>query len=249
MFFEEEPLGVGALPEEEIRGAVFAGGPDDEIDIGELRVVEEGAKRGFIDSLHVALRYTAGLLCVILSAVRGGERCIEGWASGTQGDTQIAIHCPYHFILPPVIEGEVKREVRIVLRLLCDFFECLGEIFGNTVRAAGVEEAGALLCHVSAVFANVTLEETHELCDFLWIAFPVFRGEAPDSENSNAWVLPAPVRERAEVLDGFCMSIPWVEILRACPTAVAIGDEGKVEFLLGFRHGCRDVLLLFPGHG
>src|SRR3989338_5655305 len=51
-FFGEDPFGVGALPEEEVAGALLTGGADDKVDIGERGVIEVRAKCVMVRRAH-----------------------------------------------------------------------------------------------------------------------------------------------------------------------------------------------------
>src|SRR3989338_7842257 len=203
---EEEPFGVGRLPEEEVAGALLTGGTDDEVNVGERGVVEVGADRidGVIPSV-VEGRY-GSFLCFVHAVYRTDD-----------------------FIFSSIIQGHVEREVRIVLRLLGDVFERFCEREGDPVGAAGVEEAGSLLRHISSVFPNVAFEEIHELAHFFGIPLPILRRKAPDGQYSDCGVLSAPVGDGAKIFDGFRVAVPWVEPLRARPATVAVGNNCEVE--------------------
>ncbi len=71
-----------------------------------------------------------------------------------------------------------------------------------------MEKTSIFLQEFLAFFPEIVLEHPHEHRDFFLVTFPVLGREAPHGQDTDTWIIPAPVGKCTEVFDGDLMPFP-----------------------------------------
>ncbi len=139
------------------------------------------------------------------------------------------LHRAQKFIFSAVIDREVEGEPGLLFRLFFHFFDQCCERRGNAIEAARMEEACLVFDECFSFFPQILLVDVHEHFNFLRIALPVFGGEAPDGQNPDTRILPAPLGDTPEVLNRRLVALPRLEQAFFGPATVAVGNDREVD--------------------
>ncbi len=197
----EDHLGVGALPDQVVRGALLAAGPHEEVHVRHVRVVR-------------VLR--EGLL-VDLGRVQLPGRHVLGDALRGVRDLGAAA----------VVDAEVQRHLVVVLRLLLGDLELLDDGLPQLGHAAHPADADAELVHLVAAAADHVAVEVHQELHLVRRALPVLRGEGVEREVLHAHLDTALEDVHDDALtDLVALGAGQAPLLR--PAAVAVHHDGDV---------------------
>ena len=149
-------LGVGGLPEQEVRHPQLAAGADDEVGVGHQRSVQTGSERGLVDRVG-------------LDAV-GHEL-----ADGSQD-----------LVPPAVVEGHPQRQAGVVPRLFLHGRHQRKQVGRTAVTPADELDAHALTVQVGELLADGVGEERHQVGHLVVGPAPVLGREGEDGQALHA---------------------------------------------------------------
>jgi len=211
----DEDLGVGDLPEEEVRDALFAGGADDQVWVGHVRSVEGAGDAGLIEGLEGART----------------KEIIDGTAAGVGFGREIgkdAADGVDDLGSSPVVEGQGEGGPSVLCRGFRGPLHGVLHLLWEVVGAADVGHADVVVVHALHIANKVALEELHEEADLgLGAAQVIFEGERVERQ-------PGKVDAGGcfnDVLNGFgtlLVAEKSLERTFACPPAIAVHDDGYV---------------------
>src|SRR3954447_5195213 len=194
-------LGVGDLPEEEVRYAQLAAGADQEIGIVDVRGVEVIAEERFVDDRVAHL---------LLS--EDGHDAIDG-----VDDLRASA----------VVERDLEQQAGVLRRLLL----CVSQLALHgriePFDAADRHEADVVLHQRPQLFAQVLLEQHHERGDFVARTLPVLDGERVERHDAEL----EPRRGLDDLThrgDAGAVAFHTRKVARFCPASVAVHDDGNV---------------------
>ena len=197
----DEDFGVGDLPEQEVGDAVFAGGADEQIGIGDAGGVETGLELGLVDGIG---REQAG-----------GD--VAGEAAGGIGE----------FGAAAVVEGEAEHGAGAVRGGGGDGVKGGEHGGGQALAAADDGETEIFAGEFFALTFAVSDAEVHQGLDFLGGAFPVFEREGVEGDVLDAEQAAGP-NDGADGGGAGAMAEHAGQAMGAGPAPIAVHDESDV---------------------
>ena len=212
----DEDLGVGDLPEQEVRDALLARGADDEVGVGHVRGIEMRAESLLVD---------AGFDAIDLQQVFKRDAAAVGFFDHAGDERAAGVD---DLCAAAVVECEGKRGAGVFRGLLGRPLHGVLDLLGEPAGLADVAHAHVVVVHALDVADEVALEQRHQEADFgLGAAQVIFQREGVERD-------PRQVDAGCgldDVLDGFSALLVAEEALEralAGPAAVAVHDDGDV---------------------
>src|SRR5438046_3744938 len=194
-------LGIGDLPQQEVRDAHLAARADEQVGIRQALGVERAA--------DVRLRHRVRRQLARLHAPREDAKGVE------------------QLVAPAVVEGDEEREARVVARLERDVLEPATDGQRHAGRAPDHAQPHLVLHEVRQLAIDRLLEQPHQHCDLVLRAVPVLRGERVEREEAQPGRVGG-ADDRARRLHALAMAGHARQAALDRPAPVAVHDDGDV---------------------
>src|ERR1043165_2894292 len=194
-------LGVGDLPEEEVRDAQLAAGADEQVGVAGAGGVEVIGEEGLVDH---------GVAHLLLA--QQGHDAVAGVDD---------------LGAPAVVEGDLEEESFVVLRLVLGVAELAMHARVEPFDAADGREADVVLHQRGELLPQVLLEQHHERGHFVARTLPVLDGKRVEGDDVELEA-GGGLDDLAHRGDAGAVALDAGEVACAGPAAVAVHDDGDV---------------------